>query len=161
MVNVLSFDPGGEQGAGASGWCYQSADKVFAMGDTQDLKGFLKKWDLKKLPVDHVVVEGYFIPPRKDKMQANIGVKLTTVENIGVVKLWAEMMDIPWTEYMPAKKSSQCKLTGVYPKRGRKDVSHKLDAYNHGRYYLIMVHKAPTALEIEMQKNGGKVGLRG
>lgn len=158
-MNVLSVDPGGEKGVGASGWCYQNVEKVHAMGDTQDLKGFLKAWDLKALPVDHVVVEGYFIPPKKAK--ANIGVPLTTVENVGVVKLWAEMNDIPWTEYMPALKPTQCKMTQVFPKKGRKDVSHKLDAFNHGRYYLIQNHNAPTALEIEMRKNGGKVGLRG
>jgi hypothetical protein len=147
---VLSVDPGGETGRGASGWCYQNEDKILALGDVQDLRQFLVKWDIKALPVDHVIVEGYFVRGGA----ANQGRKNPTIENVGVVKLWAEMHGLKWTEYMNTLKSAQAKMTQVFPKRGRKDVSHRLDAYNHGRYYLIQECGAPTALEIEMKQRG-------
>ncbi len=151
---VLSVDPGGETGVGASGWCYQNEDGILALGDVQDLRQFMVKWDVSKLPVDHVVVEGYFTNPNPKYAKANMGRKLPVVENIGVVKLWAEMKEIPWTEYMPMIKNAQAKMTQVFPKAGRKDVSHKLDAYNHGRYYLIQNHGALTALEKQMKESG-------
>lgn len=150
MTFVLSVDPGGETGRGASGWCYQNEDKILALGDVQDLRQFLVKWDIAKLPVDHVVVEGYFVRGAA----ANQGRKNPTIENVGVVKLWAEMHGLKWTEYMNTLKSAQAKMTQVFPRQGRKDVSHRLDAFNHGRYYLIQECGAPTALEIEMQKQG-------
>jgi hypothetical protein len=150
VTYVLSVDPGGETGVGASGWCYQNEDQILALGDVQNLRKFLTDWDIKKLPIDHVVVEGYMTRGAA----ANMGRKLPTVENIGTVKLWAEMNGIKWTEYMPVIKSAQAKMTQVFPKRGRKDVSHKLDAYNHGRYYLIQNHGALTALEKEMREKG-------
>lgn len=151
---VLSVDPGGEKGVGASGWCYQDENKVYAMGDTQDLKGFLKKWDIKKLPVNHVVVEGYFINPRQNKAQAHVGVPLTQIENVGVVKLWAEMQDIPWTEYFNNIKSTQAKHSGVFPKTMRKDIEHKFDAFNHGWWYLYKQGLVLTKLEKEMKAKG-------
>jgi hypothetical protein len=154
MTFVLSVDPGGETGVGASGWCYQNEDQILALGDVQNLRKFLTDWDTKKLPVDHVVVEGYFTNPNPKFAKANMGRKLPTVENIGTVKLWAEMNGIEWTEYMPVIKNAQAKMTQVFPKQGRKDVSHKLDAYNHGRYYLIKNHGALTALEKEMKEKG-------
>src|SRR4030095_9979504 len=149
MPNVLAFDPGGDQGVGASGWCYLNENKVHALSDTQDLNGFLRKWDLKKLPVDHVVVEGYFALAKKAGAHRNK--RLPAVENIGVVKMWADMMGIPWTEYDPKLKGVQAAVTQVFPKKGRKDVSHKLDAYNHGYWYLHSVHGAPSKLEQQMK----------
>jgi len=154
MTFVLSVDPGGESGVGASGWCYQDENKVYAMESVQNLREFLVKWDLKKLPVDHVVVEGYFIPPTKKGVQSNVGRKLPVVENIGVVKLWAEMNGLKWTEYMPAIKPQQCKLTQIFPKKMPKAIEHKFDAFNHGRFYLIQNHGAPTALEQKMKAEG-------
>lgn len=152
MVNVLALDPGEEKGAGATGICYMNEHKVFALTETQDLIKVLKTWDLKKMPVDHLVVEGYMINPRqKGKIAANIGKRLVTVENIGRAEMWAQLNDIPVTIYPNTIKSTQARHSGIYPKKMRKDISHKFDAYNHGWWYLYNeLGLVKTALEKEM-----------
>lgn len=147
MTKVLSFDPGA-----TSGWCYQDEDQVFAMSQTTDINGFLEAWDIAKLPVDHVVFEGYRINPHQATQ--NVGIRLVTVEAIGSIVQWATFKKIKFTEYLPMLKPQQAKLTQIFPKKMRKDISHKFDAFNHGRYYLIKNHGAPTALEQKMKEQG-------
>lgn len=153
-MKVLSFDPGGNQGVGASGWCYQSPEKVFALGDTQDLKGMLKKWDLKQLPVDVVVVEGYRTIPVRGKKAARVGKPMAHVENVGVVKAWAEFNDLKVIEYFSNLKSAQEKHSGVKASDKRKDVTHKLDAFNHGWWYLHSLGLVMSKLEKQLKKEG-------
>jgi hypothetical protein len=153
-MKILSFDPGGNQGKGASGWCYQSPETVYALGDTQDLKGLLKKWDLEKLPVDHVVVEGYRPIPGKRGASYNRGKPLAHVENVGVVKAWADFNDLPITEYFAKLKPTQEKHSGVKASDKRKDVTHKLDAFNHGWWKLHELGLVQSKLEKQMKKDG-------
>jgi hypothetical protein len=150
-MRVLSVDPGKDKGGpkSGSGWCYQNPEKVLLWGDTNDLAGFLMAWDFEKNPIDHVVVEGYKIRPGQEKM--NVGVPLITVENVGKVKFFAQMRNIPFTEYMPFDKRKQqaatgAKITGKTPK----DQTHRIDAYNHGRWFLIEKNLSPTALEAQL-----------
>lgn len=154
-MKVLSVDPGGETGVGQSGWCYQDETKVFAMGETQDLPGFLAKWNISELPIDAVVVEGYMINPRQeDRVKANIGKELIPVENIGVVKMFAKFHNLPITKYMNTLKSTQAKHSGVFPKKMRKDIEHKFDAFNHGWWYLHQQGLVISKLEKEMKAQG-------
>jgi hypothetical protein len=151
MVKVLAFDPGEESGKGATGFCYMDENTVYAMSETQDLIKLLKNWDLTKLPVDEVVVEGYMINPRqKGKIAANIGKRLVTVENIGRAEMWAKLNDIPVTIYPNTLKTIQAKHTGKNAKKMRKDISHKFDAYNHGWWKLHEYGLVKSKLEQEM-----------
>ena|SRR6059058_3238962 len=147
-MRVLSWDPGQ-----TTGWCYQNPQKILSFGETTDLKTFLKEWDLKAQPVDYVVVEGYRI--RQGTVSMNVGIPLVTVENIGRIKYWSELNDIPVQEYLPDKKPTQWKATGVkVDKSVPKNQTHRLDAFNHGRFFLIEKKLAPTALEEQMRKDG-------
>lgn len=153
-MKVLSIDPGGDKGAGASGWCYQDENKVYAMGSVQNLKEFLMKWNLEKLPVDHVVVEGYMINPRQGKrISANIGKRLVTVEHIGSAEMWAYMHDIPVTIYPNTIKTTQQKHSGMKPP-ARKDIEHQFDAFNHGWWKLYQEGLVLTKLEQQMKAEG-------
>lgn len=150
---VLSWDPGGTLAgtnkASASGWCYQDQHKVYGGGGlhaTKDLHAFLAKWDVKKLPVDFVVIEEYIVRGQAQ----NQGKKMVTSEAIGSITMWASMNQIPVVMQDARHKPAMEKMTGVYPKKASKRQSHLGDAYNHGRYYLIKQGLAKTVLELEM-----------
>jgi hypothetical protein len=154
-MKVLSFDPGGGGKRGATGVAYQDENKTYIVKSVKDLPGFLRAWDLKKLPVDIVVVEGYkIVPGRERDMKASIGVPLTTVENIGRVKSWAELMGLRHHEYDRTLKPTICKITQVFPKKAPKMIEHAAEAWNYGRYYLYQRGLAKSALEMEMEKKG-------
>lgn len=155
-MNILSFDPGKDKGGpkSGSGWCYQDEIKVLKWGDTQDLKDFMKSWDFVADPVDHIVVEGYRI--RQGTVSQNVGIPLITVENVGKVKFFAEMNDIPFKEYMPFDKKKQQQATGAkINSKTPKEITHRIDAYNHGRWFLIEQKLAPTALEAMLLETEG------
>ena len=160
MTLVLSFDPGKNGGTkrSGSGWCLQDENKVYDFGVTQDLIEFLG-WDIFPILKKHlnirpqvVVYEGYQI--RKETVAQNVGIPLTTVENIGAIKLFARSLKAPLQVYMPNQKPTQWKATGMNPTKVPKSQSHWIDAFNHGRYYLITHNLAPSALEMEMIKDG-------
>lgn len=157
-MKVLSFDPGGD-----TGWAYQSPQvdpndtTAFMMGDVKTAKitDFLLQWDLKKNPVDIVVIEAYRIRETKRDLSSNVGIKLITVENIGRVQFWCEMNGIEYVEYETKHKPTIWKATGVkVDKSVPKALSHRLDAWNIGRWHLIKKRLAPTLLEIQMRQNG-------
>lgn len=155
-MKVLSIDPGKDRGGpkSGSGWCYQNPDKVLKWGDTKDLKQFMKEWDFKADPVDYIVVEGYRI--RQGTVAMNVGIPLATVENVGKVKFFAEMNDIPYHEYMPFDKKKQQQATGAkIDSKTPKELTHRIDAYNHGRWFLIEKKLSPTALEAIMLEQHG------
>lgn len=146
-MKVLSFDPGK-----TTGIAYQDENATFAMTDTQDIYTWLEKVDLAKTPVDQVVIEDYVIKPHQATM--NVGVKQDALETIGAIKFWAARNKIPVQMYDPKLKPTQCKLTGTFPKKMRKDIEHKFDAWNHGRFFLIQKKLAKTKLEMDMEKEG-------
>lgn len=148
MTKVLAFDPGK-----TTGIAYLDEDITYWLGDTQDIHEYFRKIDLSKTPVDVIVYEEYFVLPQQ--AMHNTG-RNFTVEVIGAIANFASQHGIRVVTYPTKLKTTQAKLTQVFPKKGRKDVSHRLDAYNHGRYYLIQNHNAPTALEIEMRKEAGE-----
>lgn len=150
---ILSFDPGGTElgtnKASATGWCYQDQHKYWAGGGlhaTRDLHAFLAAWDVKKMPVDHVVIEEYIVRGAA----ANQGRKMITSEAIGSITLWASMNKLPVTMQEAKYKPVMQKQTGVFPKTAPKAISHFADAYNHGRHFLIQQGLAKTKLELEM-----------
>lgn len=146
-MKVLSFDPGK-----TTGIAYQDENKTYSMTETRDIHEWLEKVDLEKIPVDHVVIEDYIIKPHQASM--NVGVSQDALEIKGALIGWCRRNKIEFTIYDPKLKPAQCKMTQVFPKKMRKDIEHKFDAWNHGRYYLIQQGLAKTALEIELEKKG-------
>lgn len=162
MTLVLSFDPGKNHGGKTSGtgWCMQDENTVYDFGVTQDLTTFLHRYVMEvamgakpNMRPDVVVYEGYQI--RKETVAQNVGIPLTTIENIGAIKLLARLVGCTTVvQYLPQQKPTQWKATGKNPTKVPKAQSHWIDAYNHGRYYLITHNLAPSALEMEMFGNG-------
>lgn len=146
MTKVLAFDPGK-----TTGIAYLDEESTYWMGDTQDIYAYFDKIDLSKTPVDVIVYEEYFVRPEQAKL--NTG-RNFTIEAIGAIAGFAARNKIKVVTYPTRIKGTQAKMTQVFPKKATKAISHRLDAYNHGRYYLIQNHGAPTALELEMQKKG-------
>lgn len=162
MTLVLSFDPGKNFGTSKSGtgWCLQDEGKVYDFGVTQDLITFAHTWIMEAATgakatrrPDVIVYEGYQI--RKETVAQNVGIPLSTVENIGAIKLLARLVGCTEVvQFLPQQKATQWKATGMNPSKVPKAQSHWIDAYNHGRYYLITRNLAPSALEQEMFGNG-------
>lgn len=154
-MRVLSFDPGGGGKAGRTGIAYQDEEKTYIVQSVKDLIGFLRAWNFQELPVDYVVVEGYkIVGTRQRDMKASIGVPLTTSENVGRVKGWAELHGLPVKEYDRTLKPTICKITQVFPKKAPKMIEHSVEAWNYGRYFLYQKGLAKSALEMEMEKKG-------
>lgn len=146
MTKVLAFDPGVDTGI-----AYMDEDHTYWMGDTKDIHAYFRKIDLSKTPVDVIVYEEYFV--RAEQAYQNTG-RNYTVEVIGAIAGFASQHGIKVVSYPTKLKTTQSKMTQVFPKKATKKISHRLDAYNHGRYYLIKECGAPTALEIEMKAKG-------
>jgi hypothetical protein len=149
-MRVLSCDPGPDGTSGTTGFAYQDENSLYELGDIFSAAEFFKGWDLQEKPIDYIVVEGYFPLPGKEVMHYYRPNK--TSEQIGRIKMWAELNDIPIHEYRPADKPKECKATQVFPKKVPKAIEHRLDAYNHGRWFLIEKGLALTALELEVLK---------
>jgi hypothetical protein len=152
-MRVLSFDPGRELGASAgTGWCYQDPAGVKELGVTKNLHEFLRGLYIKEKPVDVIVVEEYEV--RAGTVAQNIGIKLVPVQNIGAVRFYAYLINVPVVEQYPRQKPTMAKATGVNPKKFPKAIEHQYDAYNHGRYYLIQKNLAKSKLELDMEAKG-------
>src|SRR5438067_4795081 len=109
MTLVLSFDPGKNFGSKRSGtgWCLQDENNVYDFGVTQDLVGFIADdviGVIRKAVVSLsvVVYEGYQI--RKETVAQNVGIPLSTVENIGAIKLLARLYHAEVACFMPQQQ---------------------------------------------------------
>jgi hypothetical protein len=148
MTNILSFDPGD-----TTGWCYQNEDETKDFGNAVGLKEVIdvcKKYEGK---VDHVVIEDYVILQKK--ASSHSGSRVPAIQIIGYLKGWAIGEGVDVTLYPARLKPIQQRMTQMVPRGAHKN-THWVDAFNHGRYYLIKEHGADTALMKEMKekKNG-------
>ena len=157
---VLSFDPGN-----TTGWAYQNQDSLLEFGNlyststdkksiNNDFVKLLSTWDLDEKPVDHVVIEDYVI--LNNKAMSHSGSRVIAIQVIGFIKAWCMMKDIPFTMYKANMKPIQKKLTQIDIK-GSHAETHFVDAWIHGRYWLIKNGYAKSALQMEMEKKIGKV----
>lgn len=144
-MRILSFDPGE-----TTGWCYQNPDEILGFGQASGLTELIQVCEQHKGIVDHIVIEDYVILGHKAK--SHIGGRVPTIQAIGYLKAWAITEGLkPPTLYPARLKPTQQKQTQMKPIGAHKD-NHWVDAYNHGRWYLIQNKLAKTALELEWEK---------
>lgn len=149
-MRVLSFDPGE-----TTGWCYQDMDKILAVGQANGLEELIDVCAKHDGIVDHVVIEDYIILNKK--AGSHSGSRVPTIQMIGFLKSWCIQQKLQQPTLYPARmKPIQQKQTQMKPIGAHKD-NHWVDAYNHGRWYLIKEHGAKTALQLEWAKKN-KVG---
>lgn len=145
MTKIFSFDPGE-----VTGWCLQDEEKILAMGQARGLAELMTVCERYAGKVDHVVIEDYIILGHK--AASHTGGRVPTIQMIGFLKAWCIQQKLPAPTLYPARlKPTQQKITQMKPIGAHKD-NHWIDAYNHGRWYLIREHGAKTALEIEWHK---------
>lgn len=144
-MRVLSFDPGN-----TTGWVYQNPQKMIDYGQAS---GLIEVIDVctehEGGIVDQVVIEDYVILGQK--AMSHTGSRVPAIQVIGYLKAWAHKQGIPVKLYPARMKPIQQKRTGKVPK-GAHSKNHWVDAYNHGRYWLIENGHAKSALQIQKAK---------
>lgn len=143
-MRVLSFDPGE-----TTGWVYQDPQKMIDYGQASGLENVMKVCEEFVGEVDYLVVEDYVILGKKAMSHA--GSRVPAIQVIGYLKAWAITNKVPIQMYNARLKPTQQKRTQKFPK-GAHSKNHWVDAYNHGRYFLIERGLAKSALEILMEK---------
>ena len=149
-MRVLSFDPGN-----TTGWVYQNPQKMIDYGQVPDLVGVINVCEEHKGIVDQLVIEDYVILGAK--AMSHTGSRVPAIQVIGYLKAWAIQNKVPVKLYPARMKPIQQKRTGKVPK-GAHSKNHWVDAYNHGRYWLIENGHAKSALQIEMAKKRAASG---
>jgi hypothetical protein len=124
-MRIVALDPGGTTGVVA----YEPGKDL----RTEHLASAIEVWAyLNKLYPTRVVFER-FAYQRRDK------VDLTPVEVIGVIKLWCDINDVPYTIQTPSQAKNlwtdgKLKQLGLW-EPGK---NHAMDAVRHLMYYLIV-----------------------
>lgn len=139
-MKYLAVDPGE-----TSGWAtFDSEGNMTGWGQILGFDNF-DDWLDKQEPFDVVIYENYRLFKQRALQQA--GSKLLTVQIIGALKSKARKWGARVVEQNPdikkiAQMWSQEKPDGAHHKN-----SHKIDAYNHGFYYLVNQGVCKTALQ--------------
>lgn len=134
---TISFDPGETTGVAVF-----DDDKVYSW-DQIPMDKILDFLSDEPKP-DVVIYENFQLLPHKAK--ALIGSKFETIQVIGMIKAYAHRHGAELIEQRPGIKSIAEMWTGVKPPKNHKQ-SHKVDAYNHGAYYLCRIGVMKTELE--------------
>lgn len=143
-MRVLSFDPGD-----TTGWVYQDPQKMIDYGQAKSLVEVIKVVDEYIKETDYIVIEDYVILGKK--AMSHTGSRIPAIQIIGYLKAAALINKIPVKMYNARMKSIQQKRTQKFPV-GAHSKNHWVDAYNHGRYFLIEQGLAKSALEILKEK---------
>lgn len=151
-MRILSFDPGE-----TTGWCYQNPDEILGFGQASGLAEVIDVCEQHKGKVDHVVIEDYVVLGHK--AMSHSGSRVPAIQVIGYLKAWAIQQKLKVTLYNARIKPIQQKQTQMKPIGAHKD-NHWVDAYNHGRWYLIQNKLAKTALELEWEKKHANAGTK-
>jgi len=143
-MRVLSFDPGE-----TTGWVYQDPQKMIDYGQAAGLANLITVCEEYKGEIDHIVIEDYIILGKK--AMSHSGSRVPAIQVIGYLKAFALQQGIPVTLYPARMKPLQQKRTQKFPK-GAHSKNHWVDAYNHGRWFLIEAGLAKSALQILKEK---------
>jgi len=128
--HYLAIDPGH-----TSGWAtFNNEGGVTGAGQIKgmpEMHAFLSKLTP---PPKVVIIENFRLFAHKAAQQS--GSSLETVQVIGLIKSMCYGWQAEVVEQAPSIKPIAEKWSGIKPK-GSHDKSHKVDAYNHGIYYLV------------------------
>ena len=129
-MKVVAFDPGGITGVAL----YDSLVDTPGMIPVAQLHKLAEVWELLQSTKPDLIVFERFSYQRRDK------VVLTPVEVIGVIKLWADLHDVPYKAQMPSQAMGfwkDDKLKRI--EQWRTGQPHAMDALRHLLYYLVVV----------------------
>lgn len=146
-MKVLSLDPGE-----TTGWCVQDEDRIIDKGQAKGFSELMDVMDEWIEDIDEVVAEDYVI--LGSKAMAHTGSRGVAMQVIGFIKATCIKNNKPLTLYSARLKPIQQKKTQQFPK-GSHSKNHWVDAYNHGRWHLIQLGLADTALMIQKKKEKG------
>lgn len=143
---IVAFDPGD-----TTGWAELLMDGRlidWGQGNTDDIIEYLSKCDFSHIAA--IVCEDWKLDAWRARQQGGSSMKATQV--IGMIKLEAKRNKIPLVLQNRQVLAVAEKFSGKKPK-GAHSESHRVDAYNHGFYYLVKNHRhlVKTALE---RRNG-------
>jgi hypothetical protein len=149
-VIVIAFDPGV-----TTGWCAFETNpereaKPLAYGQVKflELISYLETHEQLPAP-DVVIIESFQL--LSHKAQKLIGSKFETIQAIGICKSYAQRHGARIVEQPPTIKNIAQKWTGVKPPSNHAE-SHWIDAFNHGKYYMIKNEMDKSQLQLQ----GGK-----
>jgi hypothetical protein len=140
--SVVAFDPGE-----TTGFARLRIDAIlqeWGQLDFDDMTDYCNNFDPDG--IEAIVVEKFQLFRKKAKQQ--IGSEFVTSQVIGLLRGVARKHKIPIVMQGPDIKIIAEKYSGVKP-TGPHSQSHKIDAYNHGYYYLVRQYHALTKMEKE------------
>jgi hypothetical protein len=125
---LAAFDPGETTG-------YALFNAAGVNLERSQVKGRLALYDLLEEigPVEHVIIEDFRLFQHKALQQS--GSRLETVRVIGAIESWAHNTKGRVTLQPPTIKPIAQLWSGKVPK-GSHSLSHSVDAFNHGFYFL-------------------------
>ena len=123
-------------------------------GQAAGLANLIDVCEEYKGEIDYIVIEDYIILGKK--AMSHSGSRVPSIQAIGYLKAFALQQGIPVQMYPARLKPMQQKRTQKFPK-GAHSKNHWVDAYNHGRWFLIERGLAKSALQIlkEKERNNG------
>lgn len=133
-VVYLALDPGDN-----TGWCtFDANGEIVNQGLCSNLDGRESLYNLlqemhKEVRLKLVICENYALFPWKSKEQS--WSDLNTPRVIGVIEYWCYLTKIELELQPPNIKMIAYRWAGLTPAKNKK-MSHSLDAYVHGIYYL-------------------------
>lgn len=146
---ILAIDPGD-----TTGWATLefNGGKLIDMGQTDlnetlDLIAGLDTNGLMR-----IVCEDFLLFKQKARQQA--GSRFKAVQIIGAIKSFARRENIPLILQPSGILTVAAKISGVVQPNNHA-VSHKIDAFNHGFYYLVNVRKAKSKAQRELDEANG------
>lgn len=130
-MTYVSFDPGHTTGYAVFNIEGQPIDWGDLVG-LEELHGFLANLDRPNA----VIYEGYRVRGDPRGLKANVGSTQETVQAIGVIKAKCFEWEIEPVE-QAAQIKSIAEIWSKHKPKGAHKNSHKVDAYNHGIYFLV------------------------
>ena len=144
----LAFDPGK-----VTGWArFDEAGEVQEMGQLtlEELVPSIESWLDTEDSIEAVIYEDFIV--FRHKAQKMAGSRMEASQAIGLIKGLAQRAGCKIVKQNSSIKPIAERWTQVKPPSDHSQ-SHQIDAYNHGKYYLINEGICKSALE----ENNGQV----
>jgi hypothetical protein len=145
----IAYDPGK-----MTGWAsFDDDGKVIAMGQVT-IEELIDQVEVLvnsrlALPIKAVIYEDFIIFKHKAKFLT--GSRVEASQAIGIIKGLAQRTGAELIMQGSDIKPMAQKFTQIFPPSDHAE-SHKIDAFNHGAYYLINKGIRKTALEEEVER---------